>query len=256
MKIAHIYPLSNIDMYRTNEYNMLLAQYAEKGFYDQMHIEHCFNIMDNGLYEGKQVSKNLYDLYRIVKAHKLKIDEMVVPDVANNCEENLKLFIKNIGNMKAIRRQSPKMRFMVVAQGKTIEEIIRAIRFIERKVDEEDMHYVTIAISKLTPCDRTDKYLRQVYRECTCPIHFLGLKHVFEELSKVKTIIRSCDTCQLSWLIGEDFKYRLNQLNCENVMKKQRKLELNALEDVHFDTTQVVKALALSSYVDVKLGGD
>lgn len=256
MKIAHIYPLSNIDMYRTNEYNMLLAQYAEKGFYDKMHIEHCFNIMDNGMYEGKLVSKNLYDLYRMIKAHNLKIDEIVVPDVPNNLEENLKLFVRNIGNIKAIRRQVPKMRFMVVAHSQNMEEIIRAIRFIERKVEEEDMHYITIAIPKCFKGDRADKYLRQVYRECSCPIHFLGLKHVFEELTRVKNIVRSCDTSHLSWIICEDFKYKLKDLSCENVMKKQRKLNLNVLEDVVFDTAHVVKALALSSYVDVKLGGD
>ena len=30
------------------------------------------------------------------------------------------------------------------------------------------------------------------------PIHFLGLKESFEELSLVKDIIRSCDTAQMS----------------------------------------------------------
>ena len=57
MQIANIYPVANQQLYKDEKYVMILAHLVKKGFYKPENFsEDQYIIMDNGLFEGEQVS--------------------------------------------------------------------------------------------------------------------------------------------------------------------------------------------------------
>ena len=199
MQIANIYPVTNQDLYRDEKYVMILAHLLKKGLYSAENFNtDQYIIMDNGLFEGEQVSTNLQDLIDLVEANKIPVKEIIVPDVVNNSEETKKLFRENLNT---IIKYNHKYTFMFVAQAKTYSELALNILFINQF--KERGLKLSVGISKLSPLDRADKYAIQCYEHCKYPIHILGIKDSFDELERLVRVenIRGCDTSQLAFIV-------------------------------------------------------
>ena len=66
MQICNIFPIKNQNMYKNEEYVMILAHLLRKGLYSPEHFKNAkWIIMDNGLFEGEQISSDLQDLVEL-----------------------------------------------------------------------------------------------------------------------------------------------------------------------------------------------
>ena len=198
MQIANIYPIVNQEMYRDEKYVMILAHLLKKGLYDPKNFsQDQYIIMDNGLFEGEQVSTDLEDLVQLAENSGIPIKEIIVPDAVNDCEKTRELFRRNF---KTIVKYSKKYTFMFVAQALTYSELRQNILYINQYAMAE--LNLSVGISKLTPLDRADPQACSAYKHCKFPIHILGIKSSFEELNQLARIeqIRGCDTSQLAYI--------------------------------------------------------
>ena len=79
MELANIFPIKNQSFYKDESYVMLLAHLIDK--YDPQYFsENQYIILDNGLYEGAQVSTKLKDIIKIAEKSNLPISEIIIPD--------------------------------------------------------------------------------------------------------------------------------------------------------------------------------
>ena len=196
MQIANIYPIANQEMYKQEKYVMVLAHLVKKGLYKPENFnEGQYIIMDNGLFEGEQVSTNLEDLIALAENSGIPIKEIIVPDVINDPDKTKQLFRDNLG---AIRKWQHKYTFMFVAQALTYTELRSNILFINQFAEEG--YNLSVGISKLSPLNRADLHAIQCYKHCKFPIHLLGVKDSFDELQYLTRfpMIRGCDTSQLA----------------------------------------------------------
>lgn len=204
MTIANIWPVANQYLYQGEDCVMILAHLVKKNLYSPSTFQDPAQrvIMDNGAFEGEQVSQNLNDLISLAENSGLPIDEIVVPDEINNAARTCELFQENL---PAIKQWQNKYKFMVVAHATNFAELSFMIDYYNQFYSRLDL---VVGISKLTPLDRADEQAIEAYKKCKFPIHFLGLKKTFKELDKVKDIIRSCDTSQLAYMAknGWDMK--------------------------------------------------
>ena len=161
MQIANIYPIANQEFYKDEKYVMILAHLVKKGLYKPENFsEDQYIIMDNGLFEGEQVSTNLEDLVKLAEESGIPIKEIIVPDVINNDVQTKRLFMENI---KTIEKYSHKYRFMFVAQALTYSELRHNILFINQFASIPTLS-LSVGISKLTPLDRADIQAVQSYK--------------------------------------------------------------------------------------------
>lgn len=193
LKIAHIFPIANQELYRDEDYVMILAHLVKKGLYNPAHFrESQYIIMDNGLYENEQVSTGLADCIAIAENSGIPVKEIIIPDAVNDLEETQKLFMENLSTVK---QYQDKYTFMYVAQANTYEELAREIDFINTFSSLN----LSVGISKLTPLDRGSREAIEIYTRCKFPIHFLGIKKTFSEILPVCELIRGCDTSQIAF---------------------------------------------------------
>ena len=194
MKLANIYPIANHHLYQAESYVMILAHLVKQGLYDPQYFsKEQYIIMDNGLYEGAQVSTSLQDCIDLAEASGIPVSEIIVPDVVNDLESNIEMFESNI---ETIKKWQHKYRFMFVAQAANVSELLYALKYIERHHDLN----LSVGISKLSKWDRADAAAVRAYGRCSFPIHFLGIKTTFAELLPVCRLIRGCDTSQVAFL--------------------------------------------------------
>lgn len=193
-QIANIYPIANQAMYKHEDFVMVLAHLIDK-YKRENFREDAYIIMDNGLYEKAQVSTDIKECIKLAEASELDIDEIIIPDVVNDPEATKRLFINNL---PAMMEYGDEYSFMFVAQAKTIEELRSMIDFANCYCG---VLRLTVGISKLSPIERDCDEAIKIYKTCKCPIHFLGIKESFDELEKVRGIIRSCDTSQLAFMV-------------------------------------------------------
>lgn len=202
MQIANIYPVANQELYKDEKYVMILAHLVKKGLYKPENFsEDQYIIMDNGLFEGEQVSTNLEDLIKLAEESGIPVKEIIVPDAVNNRDETKRLFLENL---ETIKKYNHKYTFMFVAQSLTYHELRMNLLFINQF--KELGLKLSVGISKLTPLDRADERALSAYKYSHYPIHILGVKDSFDELDKligVKTI-RGCDTSQLAYIIKNE----------------------------------------------------
>lgn len=201
MKIANIYPVTNQQLYKDEQYVMILAHLLKKGYYKAENFnEQQYIIMDNGLFEGEQVSTDLADLIRLAEDSGIPIKEIIVPDAVNDETKTKELFRQNL---LTIQEWSHKYTFMFVAQAKTYSELARNILFINQF---EGALNLSVGISKLSPLDRADFKARQCYKHCKFPVHILGIKDSFKELEKIigTPNVRGCDTSQLAYMVKNE----------------------------------------------------
>ena len=115
MKIANIYSVKNQKLYCHEECVMILAhlahQYKKESFNPSSYV-----IMDNGLYEKSQVSTDLESLVNLADSMPFHINELIIPDVLNECVENIELFKLNL---KYIEKYNYKYSYSQSGKGKT-----------------------------------------------------------------------------------------------------------------------------------------
>lgn len=194
MEICNIYPVANQQWYSLESYCMILAHLLKKGLYQKEYFRNDqYIIMDNGLYEGEQVSTNLTDLISLAYNSNIPIREIVVPDVLNDAKKNRSLFLKQVDVMTFYTQY----RYMFVAQSTTLKELEENIDFINKFHDQHPNIRLSVGISKLSPITRECFEACEIYKKCELPIHFLGIKKDIAEVNLLQKIIRSCDTSQL-----------------------------------------------------------
>lgn len=205
MRIANIYPVANQELYKDEKYVMILAHLVKKGLYKPENFsEDQYIIMDNGLFEGEQVSTDLKELVKLAEESGIPVKEIIVPDAVNDRDRTKNLFIRNLDT---IRRYNHKYTFMFVAQAVTYSELRMNMLFINQ-FKEEGLK-LSVGISKLSPLNRADALACSAYKHCKYPIHILGVKDSFRELSQLPNIeqIRGCDTSQLAYIIKNEKEY-------------------------------------------------
>ena len=206
MQVAHIYPVANQDFYRGEQFVMILAHLLKKNLYNPIHFSAAqFIIMDNGLFEGEQISTDVEQCIELAEQSEIPLKEIIVPDAINDLDKTIELFEENL---TSINSWNHKYRFMFVAQALGCGELHKAIKYINTYDGKFDL---SIGISKLTPLDRAHPNAIRCYKEAKFPIHFLGIKKTFTELRDVKSLIRSCDTSQLAF-IAKNEKVKLDSL--------------------------------------------
>ena len=201
VKICNIYPVFNQELYEGESHIMILAHLVKDGLYNPKYFNNhnAYVIMDNGLYEGAQVSTSLQSCIDIAEKSGIHVNEFVVPDAINDPDTTIKLFEENLETIKS----HPQYNFMFVAHGKNEEEVGRMIDYINQ-YKTKGINNIVVGISKLSPMDRASDKAIDVYKKCMYDIHFLGLKESFGELAKVKDIIRSCDSSQLAYIVKNE----------------------------------------------------
>ena len=255
MQIANIYPVANQELYREERYVMILAHLLKKGLYKPENFnEKQYIIMDNGLFEGEQVSTNLQDLIDLVEKSNIPVKEIIVPDVVNDEVATKKLFRENLNT---IRKYNHKYTFMFVAQALTYSELSSNILFINQ-FKEEGLE-LSVGISKLSPLKRDDVKARTCYKHCKYPIHILGIKDSFDEIEKLTKIenIRGCDTSQLAF-IAKNGDGRV-PLFIWNYSRKAVKLLIEGAKDIQLEhdvcDMDTLKDLREDFYAEAELYG-
>lgn len=194
MQVCNIFPVKNQNMYEGEEYVMILAHLLRKGLYNPEHFKNAkWIIMDNGLFEGEQVSTDLRDLIALAdewRAKGIHIDEIVIPDAMRDMAATKELYRQNFNTIKA----NPEYMFQLVVQHNAPEEFHEMMLFAGKYW----LNNVTIGVPKLGVISRTSPEAIEEYKKALMPIHFLGLRETFEELAAVKDIVRSCDSAQVA----------------------------------------------------------
>ena len=158
-------------------------------------------MLDNGIYEGAQVSTNLEDIIKMAEQSPIPVKEFIVPDKFYDYEGNIKMFEENL---PIIRKYNDKYRFMVSLHHSNFEEFSKAMEYMKQYKDEG--LNIVIGVPKKALFDRQSDEAIEQYKDCPYPIHFLGLTDTdpLSKLNKVKDLIRSCDTSQLVTLLIND----------------------------------------------------
>lgn len=195
MKLANIFTIKNQNLYANESMVMILAHLIDS--YDPEYFKNSqWTIMDNGLYEGAQVSTSLRPLIEIAESSPININEIIIPDSFFDKDKTIQYFEENI---PLIREWGNKYKFMFVAQAKDFNEFKEIMNYINQYTDLN----LSVGIPKRAKFIRESDEAIAVYQKCNFPIHFLGLTDTTPiiNLEKVKNIIRSCDTSQISTMI-------------------------------------------------------
>lgn len=218
MKICNIFPVNNQSCYKGEEYVMTLAHLLAKHKYsiENFDISKQYIIIDNGLFEGEQVSTDILDLIHLVERNDFPVNEIVVPDVLDDCKGTIKLFEDN---KRMIARYDYKYRFMIVAHSKDFEEFKSFFNYIKQFKDLK----LTIGVPKRGHFDRMSDEAIELYKDCPFPIHFLGIKNseTYTSLYKVKDYVRSCDSA-LAAIITKYHEQMISELDSKDFMHYHR----------------------------------
>jgi hypothetical protein len=193
MKIANIYPVKNQRLYKCEDFVMILAHLVQAGMYSKYNFNNeQFIIMDNGAFEGMQVSTSLQACIDLAEQSGIPIKEIIIPDIMGDAKKTRELFE---GSIETIKKWQHKYQFMFVAHASCLEEFTDVMNYI----NSFDLN-LTVGIPKALKFERNNYVMTSIYLQCKFPIHFLGIKASFMELRGLKNIIRSCDTSQLAYI--------------------------------------------------------
>lgn len=198
--IANIYPVANQDFYKDEKYVMILAHLLNYYHLESFNPE-AYVICDNGLYEESQVSTSLQDVINMIEASEVGsiVDEIIIPDTANDIKDTIRLFEENIDTVK---KYIGKYNFMFVSQATTYEELRFGINYINQYVDT--IPNLTIGFSKLSPLDRASDEAVEIIKTAKYPVHCLGLKLSFGEMKNIAPYVRGCDSSQLAYIVHNE----------------------------------------------------
>ena len=215
MELALIPPISLLqDTMRTNM-QLVLPQLLEirpdfpLDIYSLTYKAHCTNpkqyvIMDNGAAEDQQLNNSL--LLHIASLY--KPDELAIPDVLANGDKTListfDFFEAHQNDLDRINgERETKLKLGFVAQGKTIEEVIKTVVLMRlfKWADQIDVIYIPRLLIKETidPLARIKVYeeLYDLYEDCY-EYHLFGASTIWPaEISTASQLpykIRSMDT--------------------------------------------------------------
>lgn len=234
MNLSNIYPIKNQNFYKNEKIVMLLAHLFTQ--YDPQYFNNSQYIMlDNGIYEGAQVSTNLEDIIKMAEESPIPVKEFIVPDKFYDYKGNIKLFEENL---PIIRKWNYKYSFMVSLHHSNFKEFCKALNYLKQYKDE-GLNLV-VGVPKKALFDRQSDEAIEQYKECPYPIHFLGLtdKDPINKLFKVKDLIRSCDTSQLVTLL----KNKGDKKSIMDYVRKPGDSIIN-LEDDYFNPQDIEDTL-------------
>lgn len=207
--IANIYSVANQSSYIDEKYVMILShlikEYKEESFNPS-----AYRLLDNSLYEEMQVTDDLGYFISLANNSPIVINELIVPDVVNDLDATIASFEKNL---HYIKDYIGKYNFMFVAQATTIDDLRRGINYINQYVNE--LPNLSIGISKLTPLDRTSDQVIEIVKTAKYPVHYLGIKTTFDEITKLRGIIRGSDSSQLYYIAKNEEEIPADPLHYE-----------------------------------------
>lgn len=208
--IANIYSIANQANYTDEKYVMILSHIIKDYKPEYFNNHDCYCLMDNSLYEEAQATDNLQYFVDLANESPININELIVPDVVNDLNATIASFEKN---KHVIKENVGKYNFMFVAQATTVEELKRGIDYINQYVDE--LPNLSIGVSKLTPLDRTSDEVIEVVKTAKYPVHYLGIKTTFDEITKLQGIIRGSDSSQLYYIVKNEDEVPVDPLHYE-----------------------------------------
>lgn len=204
LKVAHIVPLSLLEMTSKHQYHMCLAHLVKESeeyasFYRRMSDEGKYVLMDNGAAENAQLTlEELIECYK-----KVNPTEIVLPDTLCNGDETI---LKTKNALKRLTRKCKgeglNYKFMAVPQGRTLEEWLNCARVLL-----ECEQITSLGISKFLTIETKDPTIR--YRavealNALCKamdrhveIHLLGCDSGPVEVARIREVfsnVRGCDT--------------------------------------------------------------
>lgn len=199
--LAHIVPTSGLEYIKNDPFQMSLAHLIDEDqeyfeYYKNKIKEGVFVIMDNGAFEGEDLSnEELLELY-----YKLKPTELVLKDILFGGEESYKLTKESY---EFFRSKNISAKLMGVPQGKSLEEWKEnAIRVLELGVDTIGVPRVLDKVQKDGRIEAA-KFIRE--NDLDVEIHLLGAAEDFGETKRVLDAvnIRSMDT-SLAHMISKE----------------------------------------------------
>lgn len=186
-------PLAMADSYRAGTIFLFLPQLMKNTGYANYVRELSdnianFTILDNGAYEGSLDTALFIEAMRDIDP-----DEVVIPDVLGDAKMSLTL----AADFFSYRHHLPGLRYMLVAQGKTVNEIwdmllvaiarhpsITTIGLPKHLVTTVDTHARVVLTNRI----------KEMYQD-RFDIHFLGSSPALpNEIMYVSNMVRSMDT--------------------------------------------------------------
>lgn len=213
MRIAHIVPVGNLDIYsymsrRPKFYMLLTHLYMESTTYadwaEQLKEREpdCFIILDNSLIElGASMDfKTVIDVARAVKA-----DEVILPDVFQDADSTYMKSREALDWYKDHKDENDTFQFQYVCHGRSYAEVAASI---ECGMNMPEV--ATLGIPKIYtatfPGGRA--VFESLWEHTNKEIHLLGCYSSFTELHNFHHLsrIRSMDTCLAAYnvLLGFD----------------------------------------------------
>lgn len=199
MQVALICPPAILKKYGTlTRYHLTLPHLSHQkryqDFYQTRSRRGDYVILDNGAAEGAEFGpRHLFTVAEMLGAH-----EIVVPDVLAEKEESL---ANALAWNRHARNAPGEFKYMAVAQGRNVMEVIQSIHFI---LETTALMYITcIGIPRLI-CDLASRtarvgiceYIQTRGLDSVMMYHMLGGSRWKEEILELKhfTFIRGIDT--------------------------------------------------------------
>lgn len=208
--IANIYSIANQSNYVDEKYIMILSHIIKDYKPEHFNNHDCYVLMDNSLYENEQATDDLQYFVDLAEQSPINIHEIIIPDVMNDLDATIASFEKNL---PIIRANVGKYNFMFVSQATTYEELQRGIDYINQYADE--LPNISIGFSKLTPLERNSDEAIKVLKTAKYPIHCLGIKTTFDEITKLNGIVRGSDSSQLYYIVKNEAEIPTDALHYE-----------------------------------------
>lgn len=208
--IANIYSVANQANYADEKYIMILSHLIKEYKAEYFNNPDNYILMDNSLYEEMQATDDLQYFVDLANASDININELIVPDVVNDLNATIESFEKNLPIIKA---NKDRYNFMFVAQARTVDELREGIDYINQYAGE--LSNLSIGVSKLTPLDRTSDEVIEIVKTAKYPVHYLGIKTTFDEITKLNGIIRGSDSSQLYYIVKNESEIPTDPLHYE-----------------------------------------
>jgi len=201
MEVAHIYPreLNWVSKYNTMELVLYHWVKKHKDYRKFMKNNKNYKIFDNSFYELRE-SIDYEDF--VEEAIKLKVDEIVLPDVLWDGEKTRELSKWFIDKFKHIREEYG-IKFAFVVQGRDLKDILYSINFANAN-KFVDVIMIPRKIFKLhTYYEGRKHVLTRFIDIINKPIHLLGANS-FGDFFQGLVNIRSIDTKLLVKLVLQE----------------------------------------------------
>lgn len=205
MKLINIVPVKNMPDFMNQPMNMFLTHLVLKNEeYRKMAQEYTgYKILDNSLIE----CGSAFSIEDVCKAADLiGADEIILPDVYKKASETISLVCSSIKWLKEHRTEAwlRNHKLMAVAQGDNPESWTRCFNTLASIKEISVIGIPKVVSNTIYSRDLFENawLTHPRFRSKDLQIHLLGLYFNFKELKRYirPDLIRSCDTCHLSYL--------------------------------------------------------